>query len=113
IDGPPPYPPTVARWERAIARATYWLFFAVLLWMPVTGFLTSYYGGHPVRLFDIIPTPQLLAENKQLSQFFDALHLAGQWAVYGLILLHLSGVAFHLIWLKDGLLGRILPRNAT
>lgn len=113
VDRPPAYPPTVARWERGIARATYWLFFAVLLWMPATGLLTSYYGGHPARLFDLVPTPQFLPQNKSLSRLFGELHVAAQWLGYLLILLHLGAVAFHLIWRKDGLLGRVLPRNAA
>jgi cytochrome b561 len=113
IDGPPPYPPAVARWEQVLAHAAYWLFFAVLLWMPVTGFLTSYYGGHPIKLFNLIPTPPLLPKDETRAKVFDSLHLFGQWAVYGLIALHLSAVAVHLMWRKDGVLGRMLPAYAT
>jgi cytochrome b561 len=113
VDRPPPYQPTVAKWERGLAKTVYWLFFALLIWMPVTGFLTSYYGGHPVRLFDIVPTPQILPENEDLADLFGTLHVVSQWAIYLLIVLHLCAVAFHLIWVKDGLLGRMLPRNAA
>jgi cytochrome b561 len=113
IDGPPPYPPMIAAWERTLAHAAYWLFFLVLLWMPITGFLTSTYGGHATKLFNLIPTPLLLPKNKDLSEFFAGLHGLGQWAVYALIVLHLSAVAMHLIWRKDGLLGRMLPANAA
>jgi cytochrome b561 len=112
-DGPPPYPPAVARWEGQPGAPGLLAFFLTLLWMPITGFLTSYYGGHPIKLFNLIPTPALLPKDKARAEFFDSLHLFGQWAVYGLILLHLSTVAFHLIWLKDGVLGRRLPSHAT
>jgi cytochrome b561 len=112
-DPPPAYPPAVAEWDRLLARIAYWLFFAVLIWMPVTGFLTSTYGGHATRLFNLIPTPLPLPKDKDLSDLFGTLHSAGQWAVYGLIGLHLSAVAFHLIWRRDGVLGRMLPAHAT
>jgi len=112
-DPPPSYPPAVAAWDRMLAHIVYWLFFAVLIWMPVTGFLTSTYGGHATRLFNLVPTPLLLPKDKDLSDLFGTLHSAGQWAVYGLIGLHLCAVAFHLIWRHDGVLGRMLPANAA
>ena len=112
-DPPPSYPRAVGEWDRMLAHIVYWLFFAVLIWMPVTGFLTSTYGGHATRLFNAIPTPLLLSKDKGLSDLFGTLHSAGQWAVYGLIGLHLCAVAFHLIWRRDGVLGRMLPANAA
>jgi cytochrome b561 len=112
-DPPPPYPPVVAAWDRMLARTVYWLFFAALMFMPITGFLNSTYGGHPTKLFDLIPTPQILPKDKGLSDLFGTLHLAGQWAIYALILLHLGGVVLHAIWGRDGVLGRMLPASAT
>jgi cytochrome b561 len=112
-DGPPPYPAKVKAWEKALATATYWLFFFVLLWMPITGFLTSTYGGHATKLFNAIPTPLLLPQDKGLEDIFGVLHGLGQWAVYALIALHLSAVAFHLVWRRDGVLGRMLPAYAA
>ena len=75
IDGPPPYPPKVAAWERSLAHAVYWLFFFVLLWMPITGSLTSSFGGHAVKLFDVIATPALLLKDDAKAKLFDSLHL--------------------------------------
>lgn len=109
IDPPPPYPPEIARWDRGLAHAIYWLFFATLLWMPITGEIMTLYDTHPTVLFDVIPTPQILKPDEHLEAWWGQLHALGQWAVYGLILLHLAGVAFHLIWGKDGVLGRMLP----
>jgi len=112
IDKPPAYPPSIARWDRALAHATYGLFYLTLLWMPITGAVMSAYEGHPTVLFNLIPTPDLLPKNDKLADLFGALHAAGQWAVYGLILLHLAGVVFHLVAKKDGVLGRMLPAQA-
>jgi cytochrome b561 len=113
IDGPPAYPPQIAGWERAVSHAAYWLFFFILLWMPITGFLTSTYGGHATKLFNLIQTPLLLPKDKGLSDLFGTLHGLGQWVVYALIAAHLSAVAFHLIARHDGLLGRMLPSGAA
>jgi cytochrome b561 len=112
-DPPPPYPPQVAAWDRLIAHLVYWLFFAVMIFMPITGLLTTVYGSHPTKLFDLVPLPQLVGQDKGLSDFYGDLHLAGQWAVYALIVLHLAGVVMHVIWGRDGVLGRMLPETSV
>jgi cytochrome b561 len=113
IDKPPPYPRIVAAWDKGLAHLVYVLFFFILLWMPITGFLTSTYGGYATKVFNLIPTPLLLPKNDHLAKVFGQLHDVGQWAVYGLILLHLAAVTFHLIWGRDGILGRMLPAYAA
>jgi cytochrome b561 len=113
VDGPPPYPPMIAAWERVLAHAIYWLFLLVLIWMPVTGYLDSTFAGHLPKLFNLIPTPALAHKDRPLRNFFRLLHVSGQWAVYALLLLHLGAVVLHLIWRRTGLLGRMLPANAT
>lgn len=113
FDGPPAYPPRVAVADRTLAHIAYWLFFAALIFMPVTGYLSSAYGTHPMKLFDWIALPQPVAPDKQLGDFFTSLHLAGQWAIYALIALHLAAVLFHAIWGRDGVLGRMLPASAV
>jgi cytochrome b561 len=113
VDRPPPYPPAVAAWDKWLAQVAYGLFFLVLLGMPITGYLMSGYGHHPPVLFNLVPTPSVLPSDKPLAQLFGALHALGQWLVYALIGLHLSAVAFHLLYRKDGVLGRMLPAHAA
>jgi cytochrome b561 len=112
-DGPPAYPPAIQPIERVLAHAVYWLFLFMLVWMPVTGLLLTTFGGHPTKLFNVLQLPQLLAPDKGLAGLFGAMHIAGQWAVYALLVLHLGAVAMHLIWRRDGVLGRMLPENAA
>ena len=113
IDKPPQYPPQIASWDRGLAHATYGLFYLTLLWMPITGFIMAESEGHPTKIFNLIPTPQLWPVNKALADQSGFLHALGQWPIYALIVLHVSGVAFHLIWGKDGVLGRMLPPHAA
>jgi cytochrome b561 len=113
VDPPPAYPPKVAAADHTLAQIAYWLFFALMIFMPVTGILGSAYGGHPLKLFNWIATPQPVAPDKGLGQFFTGLHLAGQWGIYALIVLHLGAVVLHVIWGKDGLLGRMLPASSV
>ena len=111
-DRPPAYPPRIAVWDKALAHTTYVLFFFVLLWMPITGFFTTTFDGYPTTYFNLIPSPQLLPKNDQLADLFGDLHAFGQWALYGLLGLHIAGVVFHVVFRRDGVLGRMLPAQA-
>jgi cytochrome b561 len=113
IDRPPAYSPPLAAWDKALSHATYGLFYLTLLWMPATGFVMSTSAGYPTKLFNLIPTPLLWGKNEKLAALFGQLHAYGQWAVYALIVLHLAGVAFHVIWARDGVLGRMLPAQTA
>lgn len=113
IDRPPPLPGRLPKWERALARSTYILIYAVLIWMPVTGYLMATAYGFPPKLFNLVNTPALFAKSDSLAKAASTLHAYGQWLVYCLLLLHISGVVFHLMFRKSGVLGRMLPPNAT
>ena len=113
FDRPPPYPAKVAAWDRNLAHLAYWLFFAMMIWMPVTGFIDSAYDGYPIKLFNLVPTPEIFPKNQARADLFAWLHDLGQWPIYALIVLHLTAVIFHLVWRRDGVLDRMLPSQAT
>jgi len=46
-----------------------------------------------------------------VSQLAIAVHLLGQYAVYGLVSLHVIGALYHGIVRRDGVLERMLPHR--
>lgn len=66
-------------------------------------------------MFNVLKTPQLFDPSVSAKNFFKAAHLAGQWFIYALIMLHLAGVFFHVVVARDRILDRMLPtpRRAT
>jgi len=109
----PPLPRTLARWERILASATHVLLYALLLWMPVTGFIATTAYGDPPRLFNLIHTPALFAKNEQLNALAGTLHGGAQWLLYALLIVHVSGVVFQIAIRRSGLFVRMLPPGAT
>lgn len=107
----PPPPPLAdqPRWDHRLARCTYALFFATLIWMPATGYVFSTAGGYPPKLFNLIQTPALFGKNPETEALAKWLHLSSQWLIYGLILLHLAGVVYHVVIVRDRTLDRMLP----
>jgi cytochrome b561 len=88
---PPPLPGTMASVERFAATLSHWLLYAVLIFMPVSGYLFSAAGNHPIIWFGLITVPVIVSLNPALASLGQALHPAGQWATYGLIILHVLG----------------------
>lgn len=109
IAPPPPPLPGQPRWDHRLAQCTYALFFATLIWMPATGYVFSTAGGYPPKLFNLVQTPALFGKSPETEALAKWLHLSSQWLIYGLILLHLAGVVYHVVIVRDRTLDRMLP----
>ncbi|MGF7159495.1 cytochrome b561 [Rhodoligotrophos appendicifer] len=103
----PPLPGHAGAALEVSAKISPWLLYLILLIMPITGYLMAS-SGSPVPFFGLFELPAL-PKNESLAEWAEKLHLLGQWAVYGLIALHIGATAFHLIMRRDALLDRMLP----
>ncbi|MCK8786435.1 cytochrome b/b6 domain-containing protein [Roseomonas sp. NAR14] len=104
----PPLPAGTPRWAVAAAHASHWLLYLALLAMPISGYVLTAAAGYPVPWFGLFELPTL-PRNEALANAANAAHLAGQWVVYALVVLHVLGVVWHVVIWRDGLLGRMLP----
>lgn len=105
----PAYPTGTRRLMRLIAGLNHGLLYAVLLAMPVTGYLMAG-NGQDVPFFRVISLPGF-EKNEALGQLANTLHVWGQFAVYGLIILHVAATVWHVAVRRDGLLERMLPEQ--
>jgi cytochrome b561 len=97
------------RWQRRAAHAAhgalYLLFFAV----PLAGWAYSSAAGFPVVLFGVLPLPDFVGADRELSEALKPLH---RWLAYGLaavVVLHVAGALKHQFIDRDGLLTRMMP----
>jgi cytochrome b561 len=98
-------------WEARLVLASHWLLYLVLVAIPVSGYVLSAAGGHPVTYFGLFTLPGL-EKNKALSEGADWMHVViGQWAVYALVIMHIAGTAWHVAVRRDGALDRMLPEQ--
>ena len=107
---PPHLPESMARIEIVAAHATHWGLYFVFLLMPLTGYVNAAAAGHSVSFFGLT-IPPLLPENQRLSQFANALHLAGQFLVYALVAAHVGAAFMHRLIRRDEVWARMLPRR--
>ncbi len=83
-NGAPPPPETGGALEIA-ARISHWLFYVLLVVVPITGLLGFYFGDP-----------------------YGELHAYAKPVFIGLIALHVAASLYHQFWRKDGLLMRML-----
>lgn len=107
---PPPFDPVMKAWEVAVARSVHWLFYLLLVAMPLTGWMivstrgraTSWFG-----LFDIAPLP--VAQGDDIHEFFEEAHEILAYGVLVLLVLHVAGAIKHHLDGHRHLIGRMAP----
>jgi cytochrome b561 len=106
--GAPPDEPTLEPWEKVASHLTHWAIYALLIIVPLLGWLAvSYYG--PFEPFGI-KLPALAPQNDAKATQVFMFHM---WAAYALILLigmHVGGALMHYVIKKDGVVARMWVR---
>ncbi|WP_407311191.1 cytochrome b [Pseudomonas sp. nanlin1] len=107
----PKIEPTPALWQRLGASAMHWALYALMIAMPVLGWLILSGEGKPVPFWGL-QLPHLIAPNRELAAQIQDWHISvGTWG-YWLIGLHAVAGLFHHYVIRDNTLRRILPGPA-
>lgn len=107
---PPPFDAALRPWEALLARLTHWLFYVLMIAIPVTGWMLSSSSGRMTDffgLFDIAPLP--VSRSDAAHDLFEETHELLGKAMIGLILLHLAGALKHHLQGHRHLIGRMGP----
>lgn len=106
---PPNLPVNMSSLQRAISHGVHWLFYGLMLALPLSGWLMSSAKGYQTVWFGILPIPDLLAKDKALGDLLKEVHEALAFVMITLIVVHICAVIKHQ-WLdRDQLLSRMLP----
>ncbi|WP_158807788.1 cytochrome b [Beijerinckia sp. L45] len=109
---PPRLPGTMGAFEKGLAHLMHWLLYAVLIAMPVSGYIMSSGDKAPIRFLGLIDFPKVPTTPGQ-GMTAAIVHVYAQFAVYTLVILNLAGTAWHLFVRRDNILGRMLPRQSN
>ena len=105
---PPPLP-AGPRWQQTAAAVNHWLLYALLVCIPVSGWLMSSAYGVPVVYFGLIRLPDLVAKHKELGDALKGLHEALAFTMLALVALHVIAAIKHHMMDRDDVLHRMLP----
>jgi cytochrome b561 len=108
---PPALPAGLPGWERQAAHTTHWALYALMVAMPLSGWLmvSGPEGRRPLEWFGLFPLPYLPASGATADAAHSAHGLLG-WLMLALVALHIAAALRHHLVLRDGVLGRMLPR---
>jgi cytochrome b561 len=99
----------IARWQRAIARITQFLLYALMFLMPLTGLLRSQAANFPVRFFGLFTMPTIVGVNEEFSKGMSAAHELQGAILLVLISAHALAALHHHFFRHDDVLRSMLP----
>lgn len=110
---PPPWPPAMPGWQRRAATLAHRALYALMLVVPLSGWLYSSATGVSVVYLSLVPLPNLVPKDKALASALLVAHQSLNATLAALVLLHVAAVVQHQWIDRDGLLSRMLPWRAS
>jgi cytochrome b561 len=109
IVGAPAYAEPLGRPIQVASRAGHFALYALMIAMPVSGYLGSIAGGRPVSWFGLFELPRLVAKDRSLAVAASWAHLVFAWMLAFALAAHLGAVAWHAMIKRDSVLTRMWP----
>jgi cytochrome b561 len=107
----PPYRQPLGRLTSLASRAGHAALYALMLFMPLSGYLYSGAGGYSLPWFGLFQWPRLVPRDPALSKWGEVLHDRGAWVIGAVLALHLAAVAWHHFVKRDEVLARMTGRT--
>ena len=120
---PPALPPTMRPWERFLAVATHWAFYALMVALPLTGWLNvsaQWADDKPLNVptvwFGLFRVPHLFHaaalpadSRKVIADGSMETHETLAWIAVALLVLHVLAALKHHVVDRDAVLSRMVP----
>jgi cytochrome b561 len=109
LAGTPAPPPGMPAWQRWAAGGSHGLLYAILLAMPLSGWLYNSASGFPLQWFGLFSLPKLSARDPELRAFALEMH---EWLFIALAIVvsvHALAALKHHYLDRDRTLVRMLP----
>lgn len=108
ITHPAPPLPSPRRWERALARAMHYAWYALMLALPASGILARQLEGRATGWFGVFEVPPMMAVDKGLAHTMEEAHEVMATIFLVLLALHvLAALKHHFVDRDDVLRGMI------
>lgn len=106
---PPPLPETIPAWQRRAAAVSHGLLYALLIVMPVSGFVRVRAGGYPIELLDRLGFGPWIAKSEALGDAASGLHKAAAFLLIAVLAVHVGAALQHALIRRDGVWSRMWP----
>ncbi len=109
ISPPPAYPEGMSLNVKRLASAGHVALYALMVIIPITGWLMSSAKGVPTVWFGVLPLPDLISKDKALGELLEEVHGTLSWILVTLIAGHVAAALKHHFIDKDDTLRRMAP----
>ena len=109
---PPPPLPAMPAWQRRVARGNHLVLYALLLLMPLAGYLGSVFSGYPVRYFGLM-LPAWGWKSEAIKSAMSVAHLTLSWLLAAAVVLHVGAAVKHALVDRDHVMARMKPRRSA
>jgi len=108
---PAPRPPAMPAWQQRAARVSHLLLYALLVVIPLSGWLYSSATGVQVVYLGLIPLPDAVPKDKTLATVLRLVHVTLNFTLLTLVCVHAAAALKHHFVDRDNVLVRMLPEG--
>ena len=105
----PALPAGMPAWQRRAALATHALLYALIVIIPLTGWLYSSAAGLSTVYLGVVQLPDLLAKNKPVAEQLKWIHVTLNFTLLAVVVAHVAAALQHHYRARDDVLSRMLP----
>lgn len=109
--GAPAAVPGTPAWQERVASLTHWALYALLLAIPLSGWVLNSASGFPLQWFGLFNLPAIVGRDHGLHELAEEVHEWLFWAMVALAVAHAAAAFYHHLFQRDATLARMLPRG--
>jgi cytochrome b561 len=106
---PPPLQSAMPVWQRRAAATAHWALYALLVAIPLSGWLYSSAAGVPTVYLGLWRLPDGVGADETLAAALKLAHQTLNFGLLALVIVHVAAALKHHFVDRDGLLARMLP----
>jgi cytochrome b561 len=105
---PPALPESMPNWEKFAAHATHYALYALIIIIPLSGWLMSSAKGFQTVWFGVLPLPDLVGKDEGLGKLLQEAHEVLNFLLLGLLIGHIGAALKHHFIQHDDILARMV-----
>ncbi|MGQ2930339.1 MAG: cytochrome b [Sphingopyxis sp.] len=106
---PPPLPAATPAWQRPVSKLVHFLFYALLILLPLSGWVWMSAADRPIDFFGLFTVPSIASPSKSLADTLHERHEVLGLAMLALAAIHVLAALKHQFVDRTGLIGRMNP----
>ena len=109
---PPALPASMSAPMQLAAHAGHFVLYALMIAIPLSGWLMSSAKGIQTVYFGVLPIPDLIGKDRELGDLLGGVHEYLNWLFVAVLVGHIGAAFKHHYIDKDDILTRMLPAHS-